>query len=78
MQPETLQTVTLVLAMTVAIGPILFGYIVWKMFQLFPTRKEFDEYRDRAELERQENREQLLSMEKQIIGVMVKQGEKDT
>lgn len=37
--------VTTVLAIGTVIGPIIFGYVLWRMSKVFVSREQFDDFR---------------------------------
>ena len=51
--------VTMILALGTVIGPLFFGYLVFKLTQIFVTKTEFMEYKVRADGDRREMNEQL-------------------
>ena len=55
--------VTTVLAIGTALGPVMFGFTLWKMSQIFVTKSQFDEYKSQAHEERIEMRNRLLAIE---------------
>lgn len=75
---NTLQTVTVALAITTAVGPILFGFIMWKMFANFPTRREYDEHKLLMERDRAEMKQEINWLKKKVYDLCVKCEIEDT
>lgn len=54
-----MQQVTLILSVSSAVMPIIFGFIVWKLTKVFVTKEEFKDFKEHAEHERGEIKAQL-------------------
>lgn len=48
------ELVTTILAVGSVVAPIVFGFVLWKMSQIFVTAREFQEYKATQEQRRQE------------------------
>lgn len=54
-----LELITTILAIGTIIGPIFFGYILWKMNQVFVSKEMFAQYKESIEAEQRDVKEQL-------------------
>lgn len=57
--PTTNESITLVLAIAALLGPIVFGFAVWKMSQIFVSKEKFTDYSTVAERDRANMQSQL-------------------
>lgn len=58
--------ITTVLAIASALGPVVFGFAIFKMSQIFVSRSQFDEFKKDRQHDMEEMKERLTEMEKDI------------
>lgn len=68
--PQSVSTITVILAIGAVVGPILFGFILWKMSNIFVTGREFDQYKSSSANDRSEMRRTLITIETNMAVVM--------
>ena len=64
MMADVLPFITTALAVSSAVMPILFGFVLWKFSQVFVTKDYFDEFRDQTYEDRKEIKERLTHIER--------------
>ena len=56
---HSIELITTILSIGTVVGPIFFGYILWKMNQIFVSKEVFLQYKESIERELKETQEQL-------------------
>lgn len=64
---DALKLITVILSVASCVGPIVFGYVIYRMNQLFVGKSEFNEYKT-------DNRERLLRIETDVKELLKKTG----
>lgn len=70
MSNQSQDTVTVILAIAAAVFPILFGFLLWKLSQIFVTDREFREYKSQIANERIELQLKLTQIDKNLIELL--------
>lgn len=52
-----------ILAIGTTIAPIIFGFALWKMSQVFVSKEQFNDWKEQSELERGDVRKRLTEIE---------------
>jgi len=61
-----MEIVTLVLSIGTIVGPVVFGYILFRMTAYFVTKQQFEDYKILAQTERQFAHESLVRIETKL------------
>jgi biopolymer transport protein ExbB/TolQ len=67
---EWMPAVTLVLSLAALIGPLVFGFAVWKMSQIFVSKESFEDFKHSSTNERGELRKQLQELSRDMIELL--------
>jgi len=70
-QDEIMPVVTVILSIAALIGPVIFGFVLWKMQAVFVSKETFADYKNRAEEERREMKTALISISKSNNDILV-------
>lgn len=68
--PNIMSMVTILLSVGTIVTPVIFGFAMWKMTQVFVTKEQFTEYKAQAERERHEMYRQLERIENNITELL--------
>jgi hypothetical protein len=66
------QVVLVIMSVGAVISPILFGYTLWKMSQVFLSKEVFDDFKKVAEAQRHVINGQLQSIQSSMIELLRK------
>lgn len=58
--------ITTVLAIASAIGPVIFGFAIFKMSQIFVSRSQFDDFKKDRQMDMDELKNRFSNMEDDI------------
>lgn len=63
---DTLNIVVVISSVGTLIGPIIFGFVIFKMLAIFVSKQQFEDYKVLAETERTNMKETLCRIERKI------------
>ena len=69
-EAATWSTVLIILSIGAIVSPVIFGFSLWKMSQIFVTRESFNAFRDRANSERKEIETKLDRLEGHVLELL--------
>lgn len=64
--PNIMSMVTILLSFGTIVTPVIFGFAMWKMTQVFVTKEQFNDYKVQSERERHEMYRQLERIEMNV------------
>lgn len=67
---DTLNAVLVILALGSAVGPMLFGFTIWKMMAVFVTKQQFEDYKKLAQVEREFMKESQGRIERKVDRIL--------
>lgn len=67
---SSLNAVVIILSIGSIVCPILFGYIIWKMSQIFVTKDEFQTYKVTMEKENATYNQKLENIDNNILELL--------
>ncbi len=70
MNDNSVNLITLILSIGSVISPILFGYLIWKMSQIFVSKEEFTNYKQSVAKEQDVINERLKKIEENTIELL--------
>ena len=73
---NTMNFVISVLAVGSVIGPVIFGFVLWKMSQVFVTQERFAVLEKRIELERVDTNVRLKEIDAKLVELLQRTAEK--
>lgn len=70
MKPELLQVIAIILSVGATISPIIFGYMFWRMSQVFVSKAELKDLEKDFEEKHTENKEWMKSLNNNVIELL--------
>jgi len=72
MHEKIMNTIVVILAIGGAITPMFFGFIYWKMSQMFVSKNDFDSFKIEQQTKHTENKEILHDINTDIKEILKK------
>lgn len=73
---NTMNFVMSVLAVGSVLGPVIFGFVLWKMSQVFVTQERFSVLEKKIELERSETNVRLKEIDAKLVELLQRTAER--
>lgn len=67
---STLESVTQILAIGSILSPVIFGFVLWKISQIFVSKTEFSDFKRGIEAEKKETKENMKQVNDNLIELL--------